>query len=69
MTNLIELAERVRPKRQKSVLEALHNNNGTFATSKASLIEAAYCLKESNKVNLSIKRQDYSNTYVIKVLG
>lgn len=58
--------EIIKGKRVQTLAELLYNKNGKITTSNLHHIEAAYKLKKY--ANVSIKRLDYSNDYVIELI-
>ena len=62
-----DLAEKTKSKRDKNFLETFYNKNFYLQTKNLFLIDSAYKFKD--ELNLSIKRIDYSNDYIIKVKG
>ena len=55
----------IKGKRVQTLAELLYNKNGTLRTSNLHHIEAAYKLRKYTDV--SIKRVDYSNDYIISL--
>ena len=55
----------IKGKRVQTLAELLYNRNGTLRTSNLHHIEAAYKLRMYTDV--SIKRVDYSNDYIISL--
>jgi len=69
MKALIELLDKgnIKGKRVQTLAELLYNKNGRLVTSNLNHIESAY--KLSDIIDVSIKRVDYSNDYIIEVGG
>ncbi len=65
MIDLIELIDKTKLKTDRAFLERLHNGNYSIMTESHRLINSAYKFKD--KLNLSIKRVDYSNEHIITV--
>ena len=65
MINLIELRDKTKLKTDKAFLERLHNGNNRVITENLRFINSAYKFKD--KLNLSIKRVDYSNEHIITI--
>lgn len=63
--DLLELADNTKGKRDKTFLELLYNNNFRLETENLHIINSAYKFKD--KLGLSIIRQDFSNTHIIKM--
>ena len=65
MIDLLELRDKTKLKTDKAFLECLHDRNFKIITESNRLINSAYKFKD--KLNLSIKRVDYSNEHIITI--
>lgn len=63
MQDIKSLAENTKLKTDRAFLELFYNKNFVIFTDKRRLIESAY--KFEKKLNLKIRRRDYSNIYDI----